>query len=222
MERMWMRERERERKWSCFVSKCEEENQKRIESFGELHAIFPESLKRKSQGKNIKIRLQQEEEGVMMMQNTFFAVLSFSISWQVLWQCSAQVLSPWTQHVVQVYLCGKRHDQQQQQRRKNWGYLLGIVATTNCWSTTNKVGHHNTRKTLFFFFFFYHLQGSCVSTRFSSASTSSSSSLVSTIVFGELGMSGFRAFWSPIANLGAFVFACFVLASFTLVIDDCS
>jgi hypothetical protein len=37
-----------------------------------------------------------------------------------------------------------------------------------------------------------------------------------------LGMSGFRAFWSPIAELGASVFACFVLVSFTLVIDDCS
>ncbi len=73
-------EREREIKWSCFVPKCEEENQKRIESFGELHAIFPKSLKRKSQGKNIKKMLQQEEEGVMMMQNTFFVVLSFSIS----------------------------------------------------------------------------------------------------------------------------------------------
>jgi hypothetical protein len=73
------REREREIKWSCFVSKYEEENQKRIESFGELHAIFPESLKRKSQGKNIERRLQQEEKGVMMMQNTFFVVLSFPI-----------------------------------------------------------------------------------------------------------------------------------------------
>jgi hypothetical protein len=37
-----------------------------------------------------------------------------------------------------------------------------------------------------------------------------------------LGMSGLRALWSPIADLGAFVFACFVLVSFTLVIDDCS
>lgn len=157
-----------------------------------------------------------------MMQNTFFVILSFSILWQVLWQCSAQVLSPWTRHVVQVYLCGKRHDQHQQQWRKNWGYVfVGVVVTTNCWSTTDKVGHHNTRKTLLFFFFFYHHQGSSVSTRFPSASTSFSSSLVSTIVFGQLGMSGFRALWSPIADLGAFVFACFVLVSFTLVIDDC-
>ncbi len=38
-------EREREMKWSCFISKCEEENQKRI---GELHTIFPESQKKKA------------------------------------------------------------------------------------------------------------------------------------------------------------------------------
>jgi hypothetical protein len=40
-------EREREMKWSCFISKCEEENQKRMKSFGELHTIFPESQKKK-------------------------------------------------------------------------------------------------------------------------------------------------------------------------------
>jgi hypothetical protein len=34
-------------KWSCFVSKCEEENQKRMESFGEFHAMFTESQRKK-------------------------------------------------------------------------------------------------------------------------------------------------------------------------------
>jgi hypothetical protein len=52
-----------------------------MESFGELHAILPESLKRKSQGKNIKKgSSRRRRRRVMMMQNTFFVVLSFSIS----------------------------------------------------------------------------------------------------------------------------------------------
>ncbi len=77
------REREREMKWSCFVSKCEDENQMRMESFGELHAILPESLKRKSQGKNIKIgssRRRRRRRRVMMMQNTFFVVFFYFVT----------------------------------------------------------------------------------------------------------------------------------------------